>query len=164
MSNTIKKTAFTLIETIFYILIFAIISITLINTSLLLSGQSQDNVLQEQLSLEASLTFNNFIDDLQLGKTIDTGLSIFGQNISSIVYDNISGETIKYTVLNGILSKSINSGNSEATHSTSLQVSRFQLTRINPSSRIPIVQVQMTFRNDLGHTFNLETSINFSHE
>jgi len=164
MNKTIKISAFTLIETIFYVLIFAIISVTLINTSLLLSEQSQDNVLQEQLSLEASLTFNKVINDLQLGDTIDTGLSLFGQNISSITYDDINGDTIKYSVTDGILSKNINSGNAEATHSTALQLSRFQLTRINSSSRVPIIQVQMTFRDNLEHTFSLETSINFSYE
>jgi type II secretory pathway pseudopilin PulG len=156
--------AFTLIEVIIYILLFGIIIVGLVDTSIRLSQQSQDAVLREQLVLESSLSFSTLNQAISLGDTLNESLSTLDSDNSHLVFTDVDGNLQEFFLNEGVLQQQTNSGPILDLHSGDISVNSFNVSRINPSSEVIILKVGVEFQDDLSHSYALNTSLNFRHD
>lgn len=155
-----KNKGFSLIEVIFYLLLFSLLIFGLVEMGIFLVKESQITVARNDLVATASRVLTDVTREMRLGQNLtDANL---GQQYSVLAFDDIQGNAVRVwrNAETGVLQMDKNGERN--LHSDDLTVQEFFVQRLNPANTREIYRVRLTFSNWGGEAFSLETAVNFN--
>ena len=164
MNNKTTRPGFTLIETLLYIVIFSIVIMVIVEVGIFLAVESQQTMMREQLTSEASTAFSEVMRTIQTGDNFDSMNSTLNQTLSVIQFTDKTGDTVRFGVDNQVLDEIVNGGSPISLHSSAIVATEFRVERLNPTNNVPLFKVTAIFSDVFNQTFSLSSSVNFIHD
>ena len=134
MQTKIKKKGFALLETIVYVSILTVLSVSLVSSLLLLNQSLQRIVIYRIIDDSAQEVMEKIIREVRAAHTVDTISSVFSINPSTLVLDTTdtigNPEQVEFSVISGRLELERNTASLGFLTPQEITIDEFILDRI----------------------------------
>jgi hypothetical protein len=157
-----KLKGMTIVEVLVYFALFGVIFISIIEFMISIRATNTIAVQRNELEKNSIFVMNHFNSNFDKTNSINVGSSVFNNDNGKIVL-NLSGGTVEYSLVNGVLHY-LENGTDYVLTNTDFTLSKFYLEQVlNSQNQLVGVRFNITFQSSKNPStkYNFQTSMLF---